>query len=85
MPKFEIHYHKRNDAIYNRYHVKDCNNPAQMCEWIHDRMVKGLIDYYEIRQVSLCEPGNWHDVTSVYQPIIESGLSVLQVKDVNHG
>lgn len=78
---FVVKYHKAKDRMHNRMYERDFKKPAQMCGWLHDRIEKQLIDWFEIWQCDPIYRDHKHDVTEVYSQIIYSGLTALQVKN----
>lgn len=78
---FIVEYHKRSDKEYNT-HARREHDAASMCAWIHRKLKDKVIDWYRITQYNSQDETINHDVTDVYRTIIESGLSVLEVKSV---
>lgn len=82
---FVVRYHKTNDRMNNRTYERDFKDAAPMCNWLHKRVLDHMIDYFEIKQESYIYGYQSHDVTDVYEPIIYSGLSALEIRSVENG
>lgn len=80
---FVIEYHKTGDKDYKLNNRRE-HDAAAMCEWIHRKRRSHVIDWYKITQYNSDDETIRHDVTDIYSPIIESGLSALEVKNHNN-
>lgn len=80
---FVVSYHKSNDRMPNRRYERDFKDAAHMCGWLHQRVLDRVIDWFEIVQAHDIYRDQRHDVTEVYEPIVYSGMSALQVKNLS--
>ena len=70
---FEITYHEIGKGI-NAQQIKHERDIVKACEFIRRKLINKRIDHYDLWQIDNKDNSIRHDVTEVYQRIIESGL-----------